>query len=128
MVDIINNIVSAVESDPVAAAAVNLNRSNRSEKEVSAKEVKSAGSKKFAPAASQQTGDVSGVVADINEIVSQVSTTRISFAVDDATGKSIIRVVNRETGDIIRQLPTEELLSLVAKMEQLRGMIFDQEI
>ncbi len=128
MVDTIHNIASVVDTDPVAAAAANLNRDIRSEKGVSVKEVKSGGSAQAPPANSQQSADVPGVVSDINQLVSQVSTTKISFDIDEATGQSIIRVVNRETGDIIRQLPTEELLNLVSKMEQLRGLIFDQEI
>ena len=128
MVDTIHNIASVVDTDPVAAAAANLNRNIRSEKGVSVKEVGSGESKKSTPANSQQSADVSGVVADINQIVSQVLTTKISFDIDEATGQSIILVVNRETGDIIRQLPTEELLILVSKMEQLRGLIFDREV
>lgn len=129
MVDTIHNIVSVVDTGPGAAAAANLIRNIRSEKEVSVKAVKSGESKKAAPVTNTQpSADVSGVVADINQIVYQVSTTKISFDIDEETGLSIIRVVNRETGDIIRQLPTEELLNLVSKMEQLRGLIFDREI
>lgn len=128
MVDTIQNIGSAIGSDPGAAAAVNLNRNTQSEKEASVKAANLGGSKKAAPVKTQPSADVSGVVADINKIVYQVATTKISFDIDEETGQSIIRVLNRETGDIIRQLPTEELLNLISKMEQLRGLIFDREI
>ena len=75
-----------------------------------------------------ESRDIDKIVDEVNDFVSQVASTRITFAVDEATGRSVIRVMNRETGDMIRQLPAEELLDHIAKMEQLSGLIFSQEI
>ena len=75
-----------------------------------------------------QVGDISGVVSAVNDLVSQVFATKITFDVDEATGEPVVRVLNKETGEIIRQLPPEELLALVAKMKQLSGLIFSREV
>ncbi|MCK4577870.1 MAG: flagellar protein FlaG [Candidatus Marinimicrobia bacterium] len=81
-----------------------------------------------APVVSGGTGDVPGVVRDINSFVSQVSATKVTFDVDDETGRHVVRVLNKETGDVIRQLPPEALLNLMAKMKKLTGLIFNEEV
>ncbi len=73
------------------------------------------------------TGDLSRLADDINGLVYELSATKVTFDVDDATGRSVVRVLNKETGDVIRQLPPEELLILVARMRQLTGLIFNEE-
>ncbi len=42
--------------------------------------------------------------------------------------KIAIAVVNKETGELIREIPPKELRSLYAKMSELAGMIFNREI
>ena len=39
-----------------------------------------------------------------------------------------IAVVNKETGELIREIPPKELRSLYAKMSEIAGMIFNREI
>ncbi len=73
------------------------------------------------------TGGLSGLVNDINDLVYELSATKVTFDVDDATGRHVVRVLNKETGDVIRQLPPEALLNLVARMRQLSGLIFNEE-
>ncbi len=72
-------------------------------------------------------GDISGVVSALNGLVQQVSATKITFDIDETTGESVILVLNKETGELIRQVPPKELLDLAAKMKQLSGLIFSQE-
>jgi flagellar protein FlaG len=48
--------------------------------------------------------------------------------VDEDTGEQIIRVLNKETGEVIRQVPAEELINLAARMDQLKGLIFSEKV
>jgi flagellar protein FlaG len=41
--------------------------------------------------------------------------------------KVAVRVVNRETGDVIREIPPKEIQALQTKMSELCGMIFDEK-
>ncbi len=43
----------------------------------------------------------------------------LSFKVDDATGTTVIRVVDRKTDETIRQIPPEELLTLSKRLKEL---------
>jgi flagellar protein FlaG len=51
----------------------------------------------------------------------------IRFSVDEETGKTVVRVVDAETGDLIRQIPTEEAMAISRSLARLQGVLFDQE-
>ena len=53
--------------------------------------------------------------------------TTLQFDVDDNSQAIIVRVVNRTTGEVIRQIPPEDLLRLSQRLEDLQGVLFDQE-
>ena len=37
----------------------------------------------------------------------------------------VVKVVNKESGDVIRQVPAEEVLGMRASLEELRGQLVD---
>jgi len=45
----------------------------------------------------------------------------LEFAVDKTTGLNIIRVYNLETGEVIRQIPPEEVLNFLREFESRNG-------
>ncbi len=51
---------------------------------------------------------------------------QLSFDVHEKTGEMVVQVLDRETGDLIRQLPPENLLDLKDKLNELRGVLFHQ--
>jgi flagellar protein FlaG len=48
----------------------------------------------------------------------------ISFEIYDKTGEVVVKVINRDTEEVIRQLPPKDLWDLPQKLEELRGVIF----
>ena len=52
----------------------------------------------------------------------------LKFSVHDATDKTIIRVIDKETDDLIMEIPPEEFLDLAAKMEEMIGILFDKKV
>jgi len=51
----------------------------------------------------------------------------LSFTVDETTGYNVVRVMNPETNEVIRQLPSEELLKIARSMEQLNNVLVNQK-
>lgn len=51
----------------------------------------------------------------------------LSFSVDSTTGYHIVRVTNPETGDVVRQLPTEELIRIAQSFAQLNAALVHQK-
>lgn len=52
----------------------------------------------------------------------------LRFRVDDATGRTVITVVNESTDEVIRQIPPEEKLALVRNLDRLQGLIVDARV
>jgi flagellar protein FlaG len=47
----------------------------------------------------------------------------IRFRVDETLDRSIITVVNDQTGEVVRQLPTDEMLQVARNIESLKGIL-----
>ncbi len=50
------------------------------------------------------------------------------YEVYDKLGKVYIRLYDKESGELIREIPPEELVELARKMEKITGMLFRQTI
>jgi len=54
---------------------------------------------------------------------------KISFSTYGESGQRVaVTVMERETGKVIREIPSEELQQLYSKMEELVGMIFNEKV
>ncbi len=63
---------------------------------------------------------VSGLaeVADFVNSEMQSYARNLEFSVEEETGKMIVRVYDSETEELVRQIPSEELLELVRRLQQ----------
>ena len=54
----------------------------------------------------------------------------LDFSVDEATGSVVVKVIDKETKEVIRQFPSEELLSIAKALETLdpiKGLLVRQK-
>ncbi len=52
----------------------------------------------------------------------------LQFRVDDATGRTVVSIVDTETGEMIRQVPGEEVLRLAQRVEDSVGALLDEQV
>lgn len=64
---------------------------------------------------------------DMNEIMDDLQTS-IGFSIREENNQVIVQIKNRDTDELVRQIPSEELLVLKEKMEEFTGLIFDQSV
>lgn len=50
-----------------------------------------------------------------------------SYRVHEATNRVIVDVKNSETGEVIREIPSEEELDMIAKIRDLAGIFIDEK-
>jgi len=48
----------------------------------------------------------------------------LDFSVDDSTGQVVVKVIDGDSGKLIRQIPSEELLRLSERLEDMRSLLF----
>jgi len=128
MVETIHNISAASELFPDRSTSGQVNSVKRNIGRPSNTEATFAKSDGSRFNNGQGFTEVSAVVEKLNSLVHQVSATKITFDVDEETGEQIIKVLNKETGEVIRQVPAEELINLAARMNQLKGLIFSEVV
>ncbi len=69
---------------------------------------------------------IDGVLKDLEKF-SNYFQTHLNFSKDESTGTTVVKIVNTETEEIIRQIPSEEILRIASKMQDVIGVLFDKE-
>lgn len=70
--------------------------------------------------------DIARTVSDAKS-VAQAAGASLEFTIDKDSGKTVVKVVDASTSELIRQIPSEELLSLARNMTKLEGLLIDQK-
>ena len=55
-----------------------------------------------------------------NTMLQSVSSS-LSFEIDDATKQVVVKIVDSKTGELVRQIPTVEMLDFMRRMKELEG-------
>lgn len=81
-----------------------------------------------APHASRASAPVS-IEKALQQIQTYLSESRrqLSFLVDERSGRTVIRVVNPVSGELIRQIPSEEVLEMAARLDSQVMRLLDTE-
>jgi len=72
--------------------------------------------------------DLSHVSEFIEELDIQLQAfdTRLAFSYDKESKKTIVQVLDRNTGEIIKQIPPEEILKAQSKVSSILGLLVDK--
>jgi flagellar protein FlaG len=75
--------------------------------------------------------ELQSVVKRLNEHVQTINR-NLQFSVDEDSGRSVIRVVNAETQELVRQIPSEEVLRISQFIKEqtsdASGLIFQTSV
>lgn len=83
---------------------------------------------------SDEIRSVDEALTQINDFLHSKSR-QLNFSVDDDSGRQVIKVTDARSGDVIRQIPTEEVLKISARIQELQthlgsavGLFFDNQV
>lgn len=65
-------------------------------------------------------------VKSINEAMASLSQ-QIEFTVDKDTDRTVVKVIDQQTKEVIRQMPTEETLAISKALDKLQGLLIHQK-
>ncbi|NLY90583.1 MAG: flagellar protein FlaG [Firmicutes bacterium] len=66
-------------------------------------------------------------VKQLNETV-EIFDKRIHFEIHEETERIMVQVIEKETEEIISEIPPEKILDLVARIEEMIGLIIDKKV
>lgn len=114
-VDAIQQIDSIIEQSKIREVpkvqnelTTTLSNHNKSEKEIVAKE------------------ELKRVTAEANEALAAINT-QLVFKIHEGTGRPLIKLVEAATQEVIREIPSEKMLDVVAGIWEWAGLIVDRK-
>ena len=112
----------ALPEGKVSAEAV-LRPDNTIVRKVASVEIKKAdvaeSSEPSREAIAKAANDIQNFVKDMGR--------NLNFSIDKTTGYNVVQVINPETNEVIRQLPSEELLKIARNMQDLGSVLVNQK-
>ncbi len=72
--------------------------------------------------------ELASKVENLNQLVQR----NLEFSVDEDTGRSVVRVIDSNTGEVVRQIPPEQILHVISQVQkasdgQLSGVLLDDQ-
>lgn len=84
----------------------------------------------LAPAKSQEQpsssapskSEVQEAATKAEEFVQSINSA-LQFSVDDSTGSTVVKVIDQLTKEVIRQIPSEEMLEIAKALDRISGLL-----
>jgi len=117
-INLVNTVAKAVESK---ASSVAVSPTERVETELTELRQQPSAGQVLPPeqveGKSSEKEAIEEKVSELNSFVQNIQR-GIQFSVDEDSGNSVITVTDRETGDVIRTFPSEEMLAISAQLNE----------
>ena len=75
----------------------------------------------------QQEKQVKEAISKLNELAKS-SNQRLGFSMDPHINGPVITVHNTQTGELVRTIPSEEVLRVAKSIDSLKGVIFSEKM
>jgi flagellar protein FlaG len=66
-------------------------------------------------------------IREINQALKMLSTS-LHFEVDKPSGKTLVKVIDRDSGEVLRQIPSEATVQIARSLDKLVGHLVNQSI
>ncbi len=70
--------------------------------------------------------EVTNAVQVLNNFASTMSAS-LNFTMDKDTGNTIVKVIDRDTEKLIRQIPTEEAVAIAKSLDKIQGLLINNQ-
>jgi flagellar protein FlaG len=73
-----------------------------------------------------EQGKLKAAVQEIEKFVQSVKR-NLEFSIDEASGQVVVKVIASESGEVVRQIPNEEVLRLANSLNDASSLLFSVE-
>ena len=78
--------------------------------------------------------ELSSAVEDLSDFAKSTNR-QLNFSIDEGSAKQVVKVTDAESGEVIRQIPSEEILRLSERLRELQtdlgatvGILFNKQV
>ena len=79
------------------------------------------------PKQDSKSSGLEQAVTDIRKFV-QATQRNLDFSIDDSTHEVVVKVIATETGEVIRQIPSEMALKLAQSLHDASNVLFNAKV
>jgi len=72
--------------------------------------------------AKADTNTINRAAEQINKLIQQFDR-NLQFTVDEDTNINVVKVIDTQSEEVIRQMPTEEMLAIAKALDKLQGLL-----
>ena len=69
--------------------------------------------------------EVEAAAKSVREFVQPINS-NLEFSVNDDTGQLVVKIIDRTTKEVIRQMPSEEMLAIAKTLDSIKGLFVKQ--
>jgi flagellar protein FlaG len=77
-------------------------------------------------AVAEQKQQIEAAVRAVKEFI-QPMASNLAFEMDDDSGRTVIKITEASSGELIRQIPSEEMLEIAKALDRLQGLLVKQK-
>jgi len=111
------NTIAKVETPKASNVAVSINNANGQNISLQPAEGKALPGNEEKFSHSEARSKIEDTVSDLNEFVQNIQR-GIQFSVHEDTGRSIITITDKDSGDVIRRFPSEDVLAMATYLAE----------
>lgn len=71
--------------------------------------------------------ELESVVTEMNSVAQNLQR-NLLFSVDENTGGTFVKVIDKETEETVREIPSKEIREIKARLEEVAGLIFKDSV
>jgi flagellar protein FlaG len=81
----------------------------------------------------RQQAEASVTVQEAKEIINSISasletiSSGLRFQVDEDSGKVVVKMVDRQSGEVLKQIPSEDALRIAQSLSKLTGVLLNEK-
>jgi flagellar protein FlaG len=75
----------------------------------------------------QEEEQLNDAVKKTNDFINIISR-ELKFSIDKDTDTIVVKVIDTKTGDLIRQIPSKEMLAIAKALDTLQGLIIRKKV
>ena len=116
-------LASMVAQRPQNAAPAPNAAADKADKPVQSQSTVSASEARSEPVSREQLNQA---IKATKDFVGAINSS-LDFSVDEDTGSVVVKVIDKETKEVIRQFPSEEMLSIAKALDSIKGLLVKQK-
>lgn len=68
------------------------------------------------------------LLEELEEDIQKMHNLGLQFSKHEPTGRTMVKVIDKDTNETLREFPPEKVLDFAAKMDEVLGILFDKKV